>query len=528
MSTVTDQTPDPSPEQVTEATPVPRPIWGRHLLVLAVLAVVLVPLPLLLPPNTQAVAVRVLIFAIMAVGWNIMSGFGGMFSFGHAAYFGLGAYASVWLLVNYDVSPWIGMLVGMLFAGAFATLIGFLALRYRLRGAYFALATFAFAEMLRLLAINSDFVNRAVGYNVPLRPEFSLAYMQFAPGAPAYFWIALGLTVAAIAVSILFLRSRTGRFTIAVRDDEDAAAAVGVPVMRTKLVTMALSAAVTSVAGTFYAQYYFFIDPDVAFGSSVSIQAILPAVIGGVATIWGPAIGALVLGPLNDVTATLLRNPPDALSFLEGRAGLDVIVYALLLIIIVLLLPQGIYGALRGSVETTMSLLEVRGVSRSFQGLKAVDDVSFDVQEGSILGIIGPNGAGKTTLFNLVAGAIAPQSGTVTLDGRDITGFAPHKVARAGMVRTFQLMKPFGSVSVLENVAVAAMASGTSRHDASTVAARVVDRVGLGRWRDLQSSGLPTRRPQNGSSSPAPWPCAPGCCCSTRCSPVSPRPSGPP
>lgn len=344
MSAVTE-------EQATATGPLPRPIWGRHLVVLAVLTVVLAPLPLLLPASTQAVAVRVLIFALMAVGWNIMSGFGGMFSFGHAAYFGLGAYVSVWLLVNLGISPWLGMLAGMAAAAAFAALVGFLALRYRLKGAYFALSTFAFAEMLRLVAINSDFVNRAVGYNVPLRPESSLAFMQFAPGSPVYFWIALALTVAAIAASILFLRSRTGRFAIAVRDDEDAAAAVGVPVMRTKLITIALSAAVTAIAGAFYTQYYFFIDPDVAFGSSVSIQAILPAVIGGVATIWGPAIGALVLGPLNDVTATLLRNPPAALSFLQGRAGLDVIVYALLLILIVLLLPQGVYGAIRDRVK---------------------------------------------------------------------------------------------------------------------------------------------------------------------------------
>lgn len=334
-------------ERTAEPVVIPRPIWGRHLIVLAVLTVVLIPLPLLLPPATQAVAVRVLIFAIMAVGWNIMSGFGGMFSFGHAAYFGLGAYTSVWLLVNHGVSPWIGMLAGMVVAALFGALVGFLALRYRLKGAYFALSTFAFAEMLRLLAINSDFVNRAVGYNVPLRREFSLAFMQFAPGSPAYFWIALGLTVIAIAVSILFLRSKLGRFTVAVRDDEEAAAAVGVPVMRTKILTIALSAAITSVAGAFYTQYYFFIDPDVAFGPSVSIQAILPAVIGGVGTIWGPAIGALVLGPLNDITATLLRNPPPALEFLQGRAGLDVIMYALLLILIVLLLPQGVYGAIR-------------------------------------------------------------------------------------------------------------------------------------------------------------------------------------
>ena len=340
-------------EQERTAPPaaLPRPVWGRHLVILAVLTVVLIPVPLLLPPATQAVAVRVLIFALMAVGWNIMSGFGGMFSFGHAAYFGLGAYTSVWLLVNHGVSPWIGLLAGVVVASLFGAMVGFLALRYRLKGAYFALSTFAFAEMLRLLAINSDFVNRAVGYNVPLRPQSSLAFMQFEPGSPAYFWIALALTVAAIAVSILFLRSRLGRFTVAVRDDEEAAAAVGVPVMRTKILTIALSAAITSVAGTFYTQYYFFVDPDVAFGSSVSIQAILPAVIGGVGTIWGPAIGALVLGPLNDITATLLRNPPAVLSFLQGRAGLDVIVYAVLLILIVLLLPQGVYGAIRERVR---------------------------------------------------------------------------------------------------------------------------------------------------------------------------------
>ena len=334
-------------ETSAEPRTLPRPAWGRHLVAVAVLAVVLAFVPLVLAPAQQSVAVRVLIFAILSLGWNIMSGFGGMFSFGHAAYFGLGAYTSVWLLVEHDVSPWIGMLAGMVVAAAFAVVIGFLALRYRLKGAYFALSTFAFAEMLRLLALNSDFVNRAVGYNVPLRSEGSWAYMQFPPGSANYFWIALALTVIALVVTILFLRSKVGRFTIAVRDDEDAAAALGIPVMRTKLLTVALSGAMTSVAGTFYVQYYFFVDPDIAFGSSVSIQAILPAVIGGVGTIWGPVIGAAILGPLNDVTATLLRNPPPGLEFLQGRAGLDVIVYAVLLILIVLLLPQGVYGALR-------------------------------------------------------------------------------------------------------------------------------------------------------------------------------------
>ncbi|MFD2092975.1 branched-chain amino acid ABC transporter permease, partial [Blastococcus deserti] len=269
-------------ETVEEPQALPKPAWGKHLVAVAVLAVVLALVPLVLPPAQLSVAVRVLIFAILALGWNIMSGFGGMFSFGHAAYFGLGAYVSVWLLVERGISPWIGMLVGMVVAAAFAAFVGFLALRYRLKGAYFALSTFAFAEMLRLLATNSDLVNRAVGYNVPIRPESSWAFMQFEPGSANYFWIALALTVVALVVTIVFLRSKLGRFTIAVRDDEDAAAALGIPVMRTKLITIALSGAITSVAGTFYVQYYFFVDPDVAFGSSVSIQAILPAVIGGV------------------------------------------------------------------------------------------------------------------------------------------------------------------------------------------------------------------------------------------------------
>jgi len=334
-------------QRTQERTPLPRKAWNRHLVAIGVLAVVMIPVPLILAPAQQAVAVRVLIFALMSIGWNVMGGFGGMFSFGHAAYFGLGAYTSAWLLVEKGVSPWIGMVAGMLVAAAFALLSGFLSLRYRLKGAYFALATFAFAEMFRLFATNSDFVNRAVGYHVPLRREESLWYLQFAPTSPNYFWVALALTVTALLVSVFFLRSRTGQFAVSVRDDEEASAALGIPVMKYKLITMVLSAAITSVAGSFYLQYYLFIDPDLAFGSSASIQAILPAVIGGVGTIWGPVIGAAVLGPLSDVTATILRNPPEALSFLQGRGGLDVILYGLLLIVIVLVLPQGVYAAVK-------------------------------------------------------------------------------------------------------------------------------------------------------------------------------------
>lgn len=317
---------------------------GLALLIIAVLAAFV---PMILPAAQQSVAVRVLIFALMALGWNLMSGFGGMFSFGHAAYFGIGAYADVYLLVNHDISPWIGMIVGAALAGAVAALIGFLAFRYKVRGAYFALATFAFAEILRVLAANTGLVNGTVGYRVPLLPEESWWMFQFDAGAPEYYWTGLGLVVLAVLVTLLYLRSRSGRFTVAIRDDEDAAQSLGIAVMRYKLTTMALSGAITAVAGSFYAQYYLFVDPEIAFGSQQSIQAILPAVVGGVGTVWGPLIGAVILGPLSDVTATLLRTPPEFLSFLQGRSGLDVMLYAVLLIVIVLALPKGLYGTVR-------------------------------------------------------------------------------------------------------------------------------------------------------------------------------------
>lgn len=304
-------------------------------------------LPFVLGPAQESVAIRVLIFALIGTGWNVMSGLGGMFSFGHAAYFGLGAYTSGYLLIDHDVSPWLGMVAGALLAAVFGVVTGFLALRYRLRGAYFALATLAFAEMLRLVTLNLGLTNKAIGLNVPLVKGSSWSKLQFPAGSPNYYWVALGLTVLAVLCVIFFLRSRTGQYALAVRDDQDAAASLGVDVMRVKLTTIALSAAITAVAGTFYMQYYLFVNPDLVFGNSISIQAILPAVVGGVGTVLGPVVGALVLGPLADLSASLLRNPPPGLDFLQGRAGLDVMIYAGLLILIILVLPKGLYGSAR-------------------------------------------------------------------------------------------------------------------------------------------------------------------------------------
>jgi branched-chain amino acid transport system permease protein len=320
---------------------------SRAYLALLVVAVVLALLPLGMSDRVETIAVRTLIFAIMAVAWNLMSGYGGLFSFGHAAFFGIGAYTDAYLVVDHSVSPWIAMIVGALLAAAAGAAIAFLCLRYRLAGAYFALATFAFAMMFLLVVQNLAILHKTEGFNLPILPTYSWKMMQFAQGSRNYYWIPLGILVVALAGTIAFVGSRAGQYAQAIRDDEVAAASLGINALRYRLVTVALSCGLTAVAGAYYTQYYFFVGPDQGFGSGVSIEAMIPAVIGGIGTVWGPVIGALVVGPLAEGITSILRNPPHVLSFLQGLTGLDVAVYAVLLIVIVLFMPKGIYGTLR-------------------------------------------------------------------------------------------------------------------------------------------------------------------------------------
>ncbi|WP_199435507.1 branched-chain amino acid ABC transporter permease [Qaidamihabitans albus] len=315
--------------------------------VLGALAVVLAVLPLVANDRFETIAVQTLIFAIIAVGWNLMSGYGGLFSFGHAAFFGIGAYTDAYLVVEHGISPWIAMVVGAAIAALAGVGIASLCLRYELAGPYFALATFAFAQLFLLLVQNLDFLRRTEGFNLPILPEESFWMLQFERGSDIYVWIPAGLLLVGLAITILYVRSRAGQFVQAARDDEVAAASLGINVMRVRLGAVALSCGITSVAGTFYTQYHFFVGPHQAFGAAVSIEAIIPAVIGGIGTIWGPLVGALIVGPLAELIESVLRDPPGSLSFLQGVAGLDVAVYAALLIVIVLFMRKGIYGTLK-------------------------------------------------------------------------------------------------------------------------------------------------------------------------------------
>lgn len=314
---------------------------------LGVVMVILAVMPYGLSDRGETIAIRTMIIAILAVGWNLMSGYGGLFSFGHAAFFGVGAYTDAYLVVEHGISPWIAMAVGAVLAAAVGTLIAFLCLRYRLAGAYFALATFAFAQIFLLIVQNVEALGKTEGFNLPILPEESWSMMQFESGSSNYFWIPAALLVASLALVIGFTHSRLGQRVEAVRDDEVAAESLGISVMRHRLIPVALSCMISAVAGAYYTQYYFYVGPQQAFGAAVSVEAIVPAVIGGIGTVWGPLVGALVVGPLAELITEVLRDPPDALSFLGGLTGLDVALYAVLLIVIVRFLPSGIYGTVR-------------------------------------------------------------------------------------------------------------------------------------------------------------------------------------
>ena len=316
----------------------------RNLLALAAVVLVAIPVPALLSSPQMDIAVRILLFALISVGWNVMGGFAGYFSFGHAAFFGIGAYTAAWLLTNAGVSPWVGMVAGAVLAAVFAVVTGYLSFRYKLTGAYFALATLAFAEMLRHVVTHSELLNEARGYQVPRLGEPSWWMLQFPPGSANYFFAILGLFALAMVAVILLMRSRAGYYITAIREDEDAAASVGVDPMRYKLLAVAVSGAITGVGGVFFYQFLFFIDPDLAFGAAISVQAILPAILGGTGTIWGPAVGSVVLVGLGEVTTRLTRDPPQILSFLDGRSGLELMIFGAVLILIIIFLPRGLYG----------------------------------------------------------------------------------------------------------------------------------------------------------------------------------------
>ena len=317
----------------------------RDLFVLLILALALLFVPALLDPFLLSLAILTLYWAYLGNAWNIMGGYAGQFSFGHAMFYGIGAYTSTVLLVDYSISPWLGLLVGAALAGLFGLVVGYLLFRFGIKGHFFALGTFAVAEMVRLFSTELDIINTSVGIHIPLVRGDSLIRMQFEETPANYYFVILGLFVLGFLITIWLAQRKEGFYFQAIRENEEAAAALGVNVLRYKVLSVAISGMLTAIGGSFFAQYFLFVDPTIAFGVSVSVQILLRPIVGGVGTVWGPLVGALLLTPLSEFTRELVRRPPGFLTVIQGRAGVDVMIFGALLIIVVLFIPDGLMGA---------------------------------------------------------------------------------------------------------------------------------------------------------------------------------------
>ena len=457
----------------------------------------------------QLVMTLVPVWAIFGLSWNLLSGYTGLISFGHAAFFGVGAYAVVLGQIHFDLSPWIMIPIAAVLGGIAGLLIGFPT--FRLQGHYFALAMLAYP--LAILYVFEWLGLQEV--TLPIKRENAAAYMQFADHR-LYTLLALAMMFATILLTRAVERSRFGMALLAIKQNEAAAEAAGINTLAWKLRAVTLSGAVAGAIGGFYAVVLLVVTPQSVFGMLVSAQALTVAMFGGVGTVWGPVIGSVILIPLAETLNA------EAGSRFPGIQG---VIYGLAIICVILLAPEGLFWKVRDfwrkrsaalvtaspgasdvpataapiplhpkrSAGTGDIVLEVRNLSRSFGGLKAVQDVSFKLRQNEILGIIGPNGAGKTTLFNLLNGFLRPDTGQILLDGREMAGRKPHALCEAGIGRTFQIMRPFLRMSISDNVVVGAYVRGKTDDEARQLAADAIARVGLSGIADRIAGELTTK-----------------------------------
>jgi len=283
---------------------------------------------------TLNLVIMVLYAALLGQSWNILGGYGGQFSFGHAAYFGTGAYTVAVLQVQLGINPWLGLVAGGVMAMLVAAFIGFATFRYGLRGSYFALVTLAFAEVLRILSNSVPFTGAGVGILIPLNQ--SAVNFQFA-SKQGFFWVIWLMALAAFATVWWIGNSRFGAQLMAVRDNEDAARALGVEAFKVKMGAIMLSGLFSGLAGVFYAQYFLYLDPYIAYGPAISIESLLVPIVGGLGTLFGPLLGAVGLHLISEATRELIGDLP----------GISLVIYGIVLVIMVLFMPRGLAGLFR-------------------------------------------------------------------------------------------------------------------------------------------------------------------------------------
>jgi branched-chain amino acid transport system permease protein len=321
----------------------------RLYLLLTAVFVILILLPLFLDNYSLGIFVMIFFWAYVGQSWNVLTGYTGHISLGHALYIGIGAYATTFLAQTFGLTPWIGMFLSGFIAVAIALFLGFLGFRFGIRGVYFVIMTIAFAEITRLVVSHIEALGSFTGIFLDFDPSFR--NFQFRGNLP-YYYISLGFVVASLVAVRLIEISKVGRFIVAIREDEEAAQALGVNTFKYNMIAIAISAFMTSLAGAFYANYIYYLHPNTLFGMSLSIELILRPIVGGLGTLFGPVIGSIILTPLSEISRAYFAK--------GGLEGLHLILYGALAILVVLFMPKGIIVYVKKLLNPILKTEEIR------------------------------------------------------------------------------------------------------------------------------------------------------------------------
>ena len=456
------------------------------------------------------------LYSLVCLGLVLLTGVGGLTSFGQAAFVGIGAYTTAWLTLNTGMSPWLTLFVGLALTAVSALIVGMITLR--MSGHYLPLATIAWGLSLYYLMGNLDALGKYDGLlglkslSIPgLNGDIDI-------GQGRLFFVLTWAILLAGAIALLnLLDSRPGRAIRSLKGGTQMAEAMGISTFRYKVTIFIIAALFASVAGWLLAHFQRTVNPS-AFGLKMGIEYLFMTVVGGVGYVWGAIVGAGLIKLLDDQLQVLLPA-------LIGTSGsYEVIVFGIALVLVLKYLPDGLWSVVarklprppravdwhnaadlptRSKPAAGDVVLKVDKIRKQFGGLTAVNDISFDIQAGQIVGLIGPNGAGKSTTFNLITGVLSKTSGQVLFRGEDISALASREISRKGMARTFQHVKMIPDMTVLENVALGAYTRGSSGVVSSMLrtnraeeqrmmkeAQRQLERIGMGAYLHEQAGNL--------------------------------------
>ncbi len=474
--------------------------WGMMIFALVMAVIPFIPG---MPPFWIVLLDNIGLAALVAMGLVLLTGVGGLTSFGQAAFCGFGAYTTAVLTTSYGLSPWLTLPLSLIVSGVAAVILGLITVR--LSGHYLPLGTIAWGISLFYLFSKLELVGRNDG--ISGIPPLAIGGLQLTDPGRIYFAIWFAVIVCAL-LTVNLLDSRTGRAIRALRRGHIAAEAFGVQTARAKLLVFIYAAVLAGLSGWLYAHFQRAVNPT-PFGLNAGIEYLFIAVVGGAGYVWGAVLGAGIVVVLKEILQSYLPV------VFHGSAQLETVIFGILLVALLQVAPGGMWPRLAAllkldtgklplpknaqalpprskAVPASETLLDVQAARKQFGGVIAVNDVSFNVKAGEIVALIGPNGAGKSTTFNLITGVLRSSGGTISVLGRNVDNAPPQEIAKLGVARTFQHVKLVPDMSVLENVAIGAHLRGHAAAIASMLrldrkdeaallaeAARRIERVGL-------------------------------------------------